>query len=152
MKKILLFILVIASIGLASFTIKKSERATMVFVYGLVINYGCDDQPETTVDYKYSIVEESKYKKETEVIRNNLLEQYPKSKRVETGSSFYQYGAEAAAVVIMKQSVQYPNRCQYFNYIFGWGKSAEEALNKAQRDCITSNNNITCEVLFKKTW
>jgi hypothetical protein len=150
-KKILFAIAVISCISFAFFTVKKAKNATTVFIYGLVINEGCKYEPDNTVEYMYNIVEEAKYKEATTVIREKLLKQYPNSKRIETGSSIYQYGADAAAAVIIKQTVQYVNGCQYSNFLIRFGKSQEEAIKKATVDCNNSNR-INCEILLNKTW
>ena len=122
-----------------------------VLVYGLVINYGCEQEPETTVEYAYEIVEKAKYNQASAILREKLLKQYPKAKRVETGSSFYQYGADAAAIVILKQTVFYPGKCEYYNYIIGFGKSTDEALATATKNCLTSTY-IKCDVLKSESW
>ncbi len=150
MKKKSYLLALLCSLCFLSF--KELPRTeNMVLIYGLVINYGCDSGPETTVEYKYEIVEQSKYKEGSTILRENLLKQYPGAKRVETGSSFYQYGAEAAAIVILKQTVFYPGKCQYINYVIGFGKSTDEALVTATKYCITSTY-IKCDVLFSKSW
>lgn len=86
------------SICLMSFKyVPRTENK--VLIYGLVINYGCEQQPETTAEYSYEIVDKSKYNQASALLREKLLKQYSKAKRIETGSSFYQYGADAADIV-----------------------------------------------------
>ena len=150
MKKKSLLLAILYSFCFLSFKgIPKTENK--VLVYGLVVNYGCKLEPETTVEYAYDIVEKSEYKEATTALSERLLKQYPDAKRVETGSSFYQYGADAAAIVILKQTVFYPGKCPYFNYVIGFGKSVDEALVRATKECITSTY-IKCDVLLSKSW
>lgn len=150
MKKKSFLLLLLCSLCLLSFKDSPAIE-NKVLIYGLIINNGCQYDPETTVDYEYEIVDQSNYKEATIVLSERLSKKYPEAKRIETGSSYYQYGGEAAAIVILKQTSFYPGKCQYINYVIGFGKSEDEALITATKYCITSTY-IRCDVLLSKTW
>lgn len=120
------FLIIVLLIS-TSFALKRNAEG-QVMVYGIVTTTQCSSDGYYT--YKYKIVDaDDEYSAKT-ALKNDLENQYPSGK-VRVSSSKYDFGASASNVCILKWQKK-NNGCGYNVLIFSFGKTEDDAYNRAE--------------------
>lgn len=108
---------------------KGKEKIDQVMIYGIAYTTACK-LSETYQNYRYKLVPESNYTVAMELMKKELQNQFPTATRIKVGSSKYDYGASATNMCIIRWTNTNKN-CQYFVLSVHFGKTEQEALDKA---------------------
>jgi hypothetical protein len=123
------FIALAITIVSSTLSFRPKENIAQVMIYGIVYTTACNSY-ETYQHYRYKLVPESSYNAERNVMRKELESRYPNAKRIRVESSRYDYGSAATNMCIIKWT-NTKNNCQYDVLSVHFGKTEQEALNKA---------------------
>ena len=105
------------------------QKTNQVMIYGIAYTTACKSN-ETYQNYRYKLVPESNYSNAMELMKKELIDQFPNATRIKVGSSKFDYGNSATNMCIIRWT-NTNNNCQYFVLSVHFGKTEQEALDKA---------------------
>jgi len=143
--------IVMASILFLSFGFVKEETIeNRVMIYGIVYNSACGT--ETVQTYYTKLVDASDVNEAYKQMKEYLEIGWPNAKRIQVGSSKFDYGTDASNMSILKWKAGNSN-CEYTVYVVAFGTTEGEALNNAIR---TKNSaageSVSYEMVEQKYW
>lgn len=129
----------------------KNKQSNQVMIYGIAYTTACKSS-ETYQNYRHRLVPESNYNTAMELMKKEIQNQFPNATRIKVGSSKYDYGSSASNMCIIKW-VNTSNNCQYSVLSVHFGKTEQEALDKANSHKKEwADRDATSSILVQKYW
>lgn len=137
--------------ALATIFAFKNKQSNHVMIYGIAYTTACKSS-ETYQNYRYKLVLESSYNTAMELMKKEIQNQFPNATRIKVGSSKYDYGSSATNMCIIKWTNTI-NNCQYPVLSVHFGKTEQEALDKAiEHKKEWADRDAAYSILVQKYW
>jgi hypothetical protein len=131
MKKLTIYLVVM----LVSFTMSSASSTTQnpsrVVVYGVVYVKTCNSEVPTY--YRYKIVNASDLQAERADLKSRLENDYPTALRIRMGSSSFDFGTSARAMLVYNFSKTL-NNCSYKVLMIQFGSDSADAYQRAVKN------------------
>jgi hypothetical protein len=128
-KNKLLVTLAVLLITLSSFIVKNnSNQSNQVMLYGVVYTTKCNT--EASMTFVTKLVSANNYNADQDDFKKQLQTWYPNASRIRVSSSKYDYGNSASNSCVISWTKN-NNNCSYKVISVCFGKTEQEALNKA---------------------